>query len=194
MIYLYAYFGIGVFTLVIVVAADRIAKMQPPDAWSALWTSADPAPETFWHHVFEKVLLPVLAAPLVIVAWPIAVYMKVSDLLGAKQPFKFEPERVFAVERAHLQERLSLREVEHRETIHDPLGAVPQLPFGHLHAAWLAFVEQIGADDELWSFLAEWKSQAGHPELRLGYVAVRNCKPRQHFLTMRKSLDEMRPV
>ena len=53
------------------------------------------------------------------------------------------------MERAHLQERLTVMQIEAREVVADPLGAVSDLPFGHLNAAWKTFVEEVGADDEL---------------------------------------------
>jgi hypothetical protein len=47
----------------------------------------------------------------------------------------FEPQ--FAVQPGDLLELLSVEEIEQREQVFDPLGAVAELPFGHLNDAWI---------------------------------------------------------
>jgi len=79
----------------------------------------------------------------------------------------------FAVERADLLEPLSLPDIEQRERISDPLHAVPDLPFGHLNAAWKAFLGKAGSGADLWSFTAIRKADWGPVETLSGYAAVR---------------------
>ena len=90
---------------------------------------------------------------------------------------------------AKIKERLSIEDIEARERVIDPLGAVPELPFGHLHSAWKAFLEGISPDDALWSFSANW-TRWGRKELRDGYVIVRGDIIGAHFQTVWKDVAE----
>ncbi len=56
--------------------------------------------------------------------------------------------------------------------VKDPLNAVPDLPFGHLNAAWTDFVSKRPADAVLWSFAYDWTSECGTLFSRRGYVWV----------------------
>lgn len=132
----------------------------------------------------------VLAAVAGVVAWPAALYMKGKEIFGKKSESALDEERQFAVGCSHLQECLTVLQIETREVVTDPLGAVPDLPFGHLNAAWKAFVEDVGADDELWSFTAPWQTKWGRKEIRTGYVVVRGGVPAFHFLTMWKKIED----
>jgi hypothetical protein len=67
-------------------------------------------------------------------------------------------------------------------------GAAPNLPFGHLNAAWRAFIEGGTEGDELWSFSADWRTAWDNMERRAGYVRVREGAPGEHFQTMWKEL------
>jgi hypothetical protein len=81
-------------------------------------------------------------------------------------------------------QRLALAEIEAREQVTDPLGAVPALPFGHLHAAWQAFLN--GQDEliELWSFASTADNEWGDPVYREGYVVVQDGSPSRYFITV----------
>ena len=132
----------------------------------------------------------VLAAILVVAVWPVAVYMKVKEMLQKKESNGFPEEREFAVEREHLLERMTVQEIEMREIVTDPLQAAPELPFGHLHAAWKDFLKGHAEGGELWSFSARWQTTWGRKELRSGYVLVENGSPGAHFLTVWKDLPD----
>ena len=99
-------------------------------------------------------------------------------------------EAEFAVKRAHLQEPLTVAQIEAREAVEDPLRAVPNVPFGHLNTAWKNFIAGVAADDELWSFTARWEvAWAGRP-IRSGYVVVRGGVPGSCFLTVLREVEE----
>ena len=111
------------------------------------------------------------------------------------------PPRAFAVQRADLRERLSLADAEARERVHDPLQAVPNLPFGHLNTAWKALcrdwrdgvadaVGDADTGDELWSFSTLWEDDRGWREQRGGYVIVRCGQPGRFILTTCKAMDD----
>lgn len=190
MIYLYWYLGIGVAVLAVVFSAHRLTKKDEPESLRDLLDAVNPERKKLSYRILNDVVAPVLAAVAVVLVWPAAVYMKVKEIFGKKSESSLEDEREFAVERSFLQERLTVQQIEAREVVTDPLGAVSDLPFGHLNLAWKAFVERVGTDDELWSFTAPWQTKWGRKEIRTGYVVVRDGVPASHFLTMWKEIDD----
>lgn len=93
------------------------------------------------------------------------------------------PEQPFAVAAVHLVEHMTREQIEQRERVVDPLDAVPDRPFGHLHATWQRFAAGLQAGDELWSFRAEDRDRLGALHERRGYVVVRSGRPGAHLLT-----------
>ena len=190
MIYLYWYLGIGVAVLAVVFGAHQLTKKDEPESLRDLLDAVNPDRKKLSYRILNNVVAPVLAAVAVVVVWPAALYMKGKEIFGKKSLSALNAERQFAVERSHLQERLTVLQIETREVVTDPLGAVPDLPFGHLNAAWKTFVEGVGADDELWSFSAPWQPNWGSKEIRTGYVVVRGGVPAAHFLNMWKEIED----
>ena len=72
-------------------------------------------------------------------------------------------------------------EAEVFNQVHDPLGKVPNLPFGHLNKAWGRLLEEMTEPaDQLWSFfipkdsdIGKYRSVSG--DVR-GYAIVRKGK------------------
>ncbi len=90
----------------------------------------------------------------------------------------------FVVRRKHLLRRMSVAEIEKQEMVKDPLGAAPQLPFGHLHPQWVELRQGVHKRDQIWTFSAFWKPWPWAPgETRMGYVVVRHGKPAEYLLT-----------
>jgi hypothetical protein len=189
-IYLYWYLGIGAAVLAVVFGAHRLTKKDEPESLHDLLDAVNPDRKKLSYRILNNVVAPVLAAVAVVVVWPAALYMKGKEIFGKKSVSALDEEREFAVERSHLQERLTILQIEAREVVTDPLGAVPDLPFGHLNAAWTTFAEGVGADDELWSFTAPWQTTWGRREVRTGYVVVRGGVPAAHFLSMWKEIED----
>jgi hypothetical protein len=192
-IYLYWYLGVGAAVLAIVFGAHRLTKEHESESIREILDALNPERKKLSYRILNNFVGPVLAAVAVVVVWPAALYMKGKEIFGKKSVSALDEEREFAVERSHLQERLTILQIEAREVVTDPLGAVPDLPFGHLNAAWTTFAEGVGADDELWSFTAPWQTTWGRKEIRTGYVVVRGGSPAKHFLTMWKELED-KPV
>ena len=190
MIYLYWYLGIGAAVLAVVFGAHRLTKKDEPESLHDLLDAVNPDRKKLSYRILNNVVAPVLAAVAVVVVWPAALYMKGKEIFGKKSVSALDEEREFAVERSHLQKRLTVLQIEARELVTDPLGAVPDLPFGHLNAAWKTFAEGVGADDELWSFTAPWQTTWGRREVRTGYVVVRGGVPAAHFLSMWKEIED----
>ncbi len=143
-----------------------------------------PFRDSLLDSLVEDVVFPLIAYSLVVVLWPLAILAVVHERLfrKANEP---KPRPEFAVGSDDLRQKLSIGEVELSERVEDPLGAVPELPFGHLNAAWSAFVGQLVPGAELWSFASEWKG-GWSGEVLQGYVEVTDGKPDRYFLTLRK--------
>ncbi len=184
MIYVYWYLGIGVAVLAVVYGAHRLTKEKESESLRELLEAVNPDRKKLSYRILNNVVAPVLAAVLVVAVWPVAVYMKVKEMLKKNDDADVEEEREFAVERQHQLERLMVQEVEKREVVTDPLKAAPELPFGHLNAAWKEFIDGHADGCELWSFSARWQTTWGRKELRSGYVMVKNEAPGTHFLTV----------
>lgn len=190
MIYVYWYLGIGVAVLAVVYGAHRLTKEKESESLRDLLEAVNPDRTKLSYRILNNVVAPVLAAILVAAVWPVAVYMKIKEMLKKKDGADVEEEREFAVERQHLLERLTLQEVEKREVVTDPLKAAPELPFGHLNAAWKEFLNGQADGGELWSFSAHWQTTWGRKELRSGYVMVPDGMPGAHFLTVWKDVAD----
>ena len=100
-----------------------------------------------------------------------------------------EEDAVFKVSMSGLVERLSRAEIEALEQVHDPLHAVPNLPFGHLNRVWQSFVDGLEPDCELWSFRGRWKAKYCDWQMH-GYVARREETIGPFFLTAQRSIRE----
>lgn len=188
MIYLYGYLGIGVVVLVVVHALGLRKSAQEVRSFYEQLESVDPDRAKLSYRILRKVILPIVVSVLVIAGWPLAVCVSARNLL--EDSSAMPPQPGFAVQRSHLLERLTVQEIEGREHVEDPLGAVPQLPFGHLNAAWQRFLAGRTDDAELWSFSARWETTWGHKELRHGYALVRAGAPGAYFMTVLKDIPD----
>lgn len=190
MIYLYWYLGTGVVVLAVVYGAHHLTKEKESDSLRELLEAVNPNRKKLSYRFLNNIVAPVLAAMLVIVVWPVAGFMKVKEMFQKKESYVSPEEREFAVEREHLQERLTVQQIEKREIVADPLKAVPELPFGHLNAAWQEFIQGKPDDAELWSFSAHWQTTWGRKELRSGYAMAQDGAPAAYILTVCKYLPE----
>lgn len=191
MIYLYWYLGVGVVGFAVFFGVHLLTKEKEPESIFDRLAASDPDRKKLHYRLIEYVVTPLLAITLVAVCWPVGIYWKVKEIFLKKNGSGIEAERKFVVEHQHLQERLTVQEVEQREVVTDPLKAVPELPFGHLNSAWQKFLSGHTADSELWSFSAQWQTAWGRKELRSGYAVVQDGAPGAYFLTVWKDiLDE----
>lgn len=198
MIYLYWYLGVGAAVLAIVFGVHRLTTKNESDSLSDLLDAVNPERKKLSYRILNNFVAPALAAVAVVVVWPVAVYMKCKEVFAKRgasaleevREFAVEEVREFAVERAHLHEPLTVAQIEVREVVTDPMEAVPNLPFGHLNAAWKTFMEGVGARDELWSFTAPWHTTWARAEIRTGYVVVHEGVPGSYFLTMCKDIED----
>ena len=190
MIYLYWWIAIGVVTLIVVLGSHLLTKKKESDSLRDLLDAANPDRTKASYRLLNNIVAPALGSVFIVIAWPVAIYLKAKELFPGRNGGSSDAEREFAVESKHLQERLSVQEIEQREIVDDPLKAVPGLPFGHLHHAWAKFLADLHEEAEVWSFSAQWTNRWGQKELLEGYVAVHSGEPGNYLVTLRKDVDE----
>lgn len=190
MIFLYCYLGVGALVLAIVFGYHWLTKKNEPELLSTILDDLYPSRKKLLYRILYNFAIPVITAVAVLIVWPVGIYMSIKERFSKKSNLDFEEKREFDVQSTHLQERLTITQIEAREVVKDPLRAVPNLPFGHLNAVWNIFIESVGADDELWSFTAPGQNSWGRDELRTGYVVVRHGVPGAHCLIRKTEIED----
>lgn len=184
------YLGIGLAVLVAAVSA-HLAGVRRPTAWmNEAFDAVRPRARSRAMRTLDRGMVQALTAVAIALSWPRALTVWLRELREARSLAPPAPPREFAVQTADLRERLSSADIEAREWVTDPLHAVPNRPFGHLHAAWQAFVAQVQPGDELWSFETVWTGDFGWRDARAGYVAVRGGRPGAYILRTMKALNQ----
>lgn len=181
------YLAIGILATMILLLVGQINKRTRPA------DSADFSSRILQNHqkgllenLFYKAVLPVLVFTMMILIWPVAVpYLMWTALKKNTTIDEWHdgsPAKAFEVRREHLVVELTLDEVEKRERVYDPLGMVPDLPFGFLNDRWVLFMSEIESTDEIWSFSARWSGD-WRDDLRQGYALIRDGAIVKSFTT-----------
>lgn len=112
------------------------------------------------------------------IVWPVTASVLIWALIEPRFHKPFEPPTrpVFAPTLADLGTAMTVDEIEAVELITDPFDAVPQLPFGHLNEAWLAFRQKLHPDTTLRHFSSHWTHDWNGTVKYEGYAEVRNGK------------------
>jgi len=184
------YLAAGVVILAVVFISHRLTtKGELTSSKSLVLDGLIPERRALRYRFLNDVVVPVLAGMAVVFAWPVVIAMRVRAIFfkGAEMPV--EERKAFAVSRGDLLEWLAIGAIEGREGVVDPMEAVPDVPFGHLNAAWRKFLAGVGPEDAIWSFSTNWTNTWGRKEVRAGYVVVRGDSIGPHFLTVRRTLD-----
>jgi len=122
--------------------------------------------------------------PVIWLLWPVSMLIAIQALLKERgiawNPFFWENNRTsndtrheankFVCHSEDLIEPVVPEQVEVGSYVHDPLGRVPNQPFGHLHKGWSQLLSQLEPGDTLWRFHAPdrtWKPASS------GYAVVR---------------------
>ena len=188
------YLAAGLVTLLIETRSplrEWLRRRRDPDDLISLIEAQDPRSKTLWYWVRARVLAPFFAAIAMMVLWPSVLWWWLRRWLQDRELRRRQEARIFRVRPDYLRERMSVEEVERREVVHDPLRAVPDLPFGHLHTIWRDLKSGIRPGDELWSFSAHWDDDWARPHLHEGYVLWRNGRAAGHVLTVYKPLQDI---
>lgn len=177
------YLAAGCLTLLIAVTR-RLLSCARDQAQSELLLESD-AEISPPQSLIRRVLTGSAASAAIIALWPVGVCVVLDELYALLQPMRGRSEdggrdtpfdaplATFSPDTAHLIERLPRDVIERRETVPDPLGCVPPLPFGHLHARWQHFCAPLVAGDEIWSFESPHVTPFGTLEVRRGYARMR---------------------
>lgn len=139
--------------------------------------------------LLEKVIAPAIGCTLVVLAWPAAVVYSLKSKRDARLEKKRREDAVFRVRADDLLHRTTQADVEAIARIVDPLRAVPDLPFGHLHVVWQSFLNQRPLGAALWAFSCDHTSEWGHVTAKEGYVWVLGDERAPWMLTRETSKD-----
>ena len=144
----------------------RSDKDEESSGWLIL---PEPMPRNRWREF----LTPMILVPVCVAIWPVFVWIMVYERWFTEQLSK--PVE-FKVTREHLREVLPVGVIEANNRVFDPLGAVPDLPFGHLNSSWEKLKAVMQPGDEVSTFLAAWESLGVLWELS-GFAIVRAGEP-----------------
>ena len=190
MTYLITYLCVGLVTVLTLYISSRISTEQESTITRDLKDILHPERKTWRYRLLNNVVAPALATILVTVAWPFAIYMTIKQMLSSQKTASTPEKKAFSVVKTDLLEMLSTEQIERREYVIDPMGAVPPLPFGHLNGAWTTFKSGLEPDHSISSFSAQWTTDWGRKEIREGYAAVRGDDVGPHFITGVRRLIE----
>lgn len=189
---LYWYVGIGL-ALGAVALPMALLRKRKDNLADSLTDALYPERRTAWYRFRERVLLPLLILPLMGLAWPIILaVLGIDALQNRRHRGPAAAEEAPEVTAADLLESIEVDAAEAGAYITDPLGAVPQVPFGHLNAAWQAFLTKRQPDEALWRYQSHHARSWSGPELRRGYAWVRGQHIGAFFRTYRKPEEQDR--
>jgi hypothetical protein len=172
-----AYTIIGVATLVIMYAVANLLSSRTEKEHSnseilkatrARIEAKRGIPKIDFDFILEKILVPIIGTVFVVTIWPVLLWLKIKEVLW---PYVPPVEKQFSIERKDLLTMLTMESIEAQEMVFDPLGAVPNLPFGHLYKVWSDFKSNFATGCEIWTFSAPWE-EWGRVTIRSGYVIV----------------------
>jgi hypothetical protein len=186
MFYLYAYLAAGaVVCLALRLENRRSGSARLPKA-SAFMDALHPERKTRRYRILSGLVAPVLSAAAMVLLWPIGLLVQLQYMAEQRARARREEADTFKLKTADLVERMSLADIAQREMVHDPLGAAPQVPFGHAHAAWQKFIDALQTGDEIWRFSAQRTLSWGPLEHRRGYAIQRQGQVGGYFMTHMK--------
>ena len=184
--YLYAYLAVGVLVLLVLLIDNRRSDSARLAGSSAIMDALHPERKMLRYRILSGLVTPVLTAVGVLLLWPFGLAMKLQDMAKQRDHAKRKEAETFRLKPSDLLERMSLADIAQRELVHDPLGAAPQVPFGHAHAAWQKFIEALQPGYEIWCFNAQRTLSSGSQEYRRGYAIQRQGQIGAYFATHNK--------
>jgi hypothetical protein len=182
------YLAIGAVTLVSVRSIVLwVQQPKPVSAWVREVYQLMKKPQverSFWATHREMLIF----LPWIWLCWPLSVAIGVKLALFPSE-WKPDPQAAFTCKRKHLVREVTPGAAEKDATVFDPLGRVPDLPFGHLHAGWCALLANRQKRDKLWYFEVpgdaarddgtQWPVPQGAKQ---GYALVRKGKVQAEFV------------
>jgi hypothetical protein len=187
-----SYFLAGAALLIGLLLHHRLTQVRRSDWVRAAMEAVEPERKTFRYTFCAELAAPTLTGVFVLAFWPVALALMTKWKLeevredqrtsglgrgGAERP---------EVEPQDLLQPTTIEEIEQREVVRDPLGAVPAVPFGHLSAGWIRFRSQLEPGDEIWAFRAVRSDDWGGEEQLSGYAAARLGEIAGYFVARRE--------
>ncbi len=156
LVVLQIYFGVGLVVCLAVVTSHLWMKRGQAGSLTDALKSLNPSRQRFWYRVLEDVVVPGLAFILVWLVWPVAIGFKFFEMYQKKDA-EANSERLakakeFVLKEEALIREMTIAEIEKANLVMDPLGAAPNLPFGHLNAVWVEFRDGLGVGETLHLF------------------------------------------
>lgn len=140
------------------------------------------------EKLLDGLLVPFAGTATILAIWPWVLWISIAELSkGNDETAHRDKVREFAVLDGFLICELSLADIELWETVEDPMGAAPKVPFGHLNAAWEEFKAGSG-NGTFWKFSGKHVGDWGGEWLREGYAVLKEDGTRPYFLSRQEYL------
>lgn len=154
------FWGITYLTvgLVLLLVARLLVKMFYKDKRSAFVKEMMNAIENDKSQAEKrrKFFKNIAVGGLAIAVWPLTFTILVNELRDSRRNDRSDRELnekpEFICKSKDLLEIVNALEVEANSKILDPMGRVPDLPFGHLNKGWLRLRRKVRPGDVMWSF------------------------------------------
>ena len=170
------YFSVGLVVCLAVVTSHLWMKHRQAGSLTDALKSLNPSRQRFWYRVVEDMVVPGLAFILVWLVWPVAIGFKFFEMYQKKDAAanseRLAKAKVFMLKEEALIREMTVAEIEEANMVRDPLGAAPNLPFGHLHAVWVEFREGLRPQETLHLFESVGPNTF-RKQLIWGYAACR---------------------
>jgi hypothetical protein len=143
--------GLAAYLLLRVLVKLTGKERKPTKSAQALLDAAKP-PKTPLQRIREKTKN-LLEYALALLFWPLPAGIAIHELVFVRSvPWEPNPEDAFTCKKKHLVRQTTPEEAQKLGVVVDPLHRVPDLPFGHLNAGWLALLNKQAAGHQLWFF------------------------------------------
>ena len=184
--YLIGYLVAGIIVFIVIFSFRNVSRSKESENLKKIVDDIHNKNQSFLSKFLDKIIAPIIGVSLVVCFWPAVLFLQLKELYSVQVDIDDDE---YKVRKSDLINCLSIDEIESRERVHDPLGAVPELPFGHLNQAWMTFLEKGAEQDELWSFSGLHKAYWGK-EMQSGYVRVTAGELGDYFLTSSKMVAD----
>lgn len=190
MIYLFWYLAIGVVVFLVMTISHRLSTKHESSFVREILDNIQSKNKTWRESLLDEFVLPLLAGIAILTAWPVVIYFMAQGIRSSRKRKAEVEAQKFSVAMDNLVRQMTVEEIEQHEHVTDPMGAVPDLPFGYLNAAWSQFKSNLLPHDSIWSFSTQWTASWGSRQIREGYVIVRADNIGPHFLTSLRWLKD----
>jgi hypothetical protein len=185
------YCGIGAVTFPILRLFVYIFhRKESPSTWVQEAMAAFEKSQSLKERI-KKAISWLGVALVVVLIWPITILIVLYAMFFDKQTAHYSSDEPrFTCQKKDLIKQVRPTEVEQKSYVEDPLGRVPNTPFGHLHQGWIDLLAQLEPDDQLWSFKTKgWSSESpDYPKyskpqnISSGFAIVRTKKVVAEFV------------